>query len=97
MQPNSEYVEAVNFHLAKLDESGATHRLWRLWTYQPLEEFTVEDANSLGYDNIIFPFLFLFFGIPGGAFLSLVERLVSRLSGKMKQKRAKGAWRRQSI
>ena len=57
MQPNSEYVEAVNFHLAKLDESRVTYRLWQLWTYQPMEEFGFEEAVSLGYDNIIFPVL----------------------------------------
>ena len=85
VQPNSEYVDAVNFHLAKLDESGVTYRLWQLWTYQPLEEFGVEDAISLGYDNIIFPFFFLFFGIPGGALISLLEWLRSLLCGKSKQ------------
>ena len=82
MQPNSEYVEAVNFHLAKLDESGVTYRLWQLWTYQPLEEFGFEEAISLGYDNIIFPFFFLFFGIPGGAFIALFEMLNSWFCGK---------------
>ena len=85
MQPNSEYVEAVNFHLAKLDESGVTYRLWQLWTYQPLEEFGFEEAISLGYDNIIFPFFFLFFGIPGGALISLLERLSFLLCGKSRQ------------
>ena len=83
VQPDSEYVEAVNFHLAKLDESGVTYRLWQQWTYQPLEKFGFEEAISLGYDNIIFPFFFLLFGIPGGAFISLMEKLISRLSRKV--------------
>ena len=85
MQPNSEYVEAVNYNLAKLDESGVTYRLWQQWTYQPLEEFGVEDAVSLGYDTIIFPFFFLLIGLPVGVIISLIERLRSRCNRKTKR------------
>ena len=94
VQQNSEYVEAVNFHLAKLDESGVYYRLWQLWTYQPLEEFGFEEAISLGYDNITFPSFFLFFGIPGGALIFLLERLSSRPCGKARQNKSVFAPRR---
>ena len=68
IQANSEYAELLNHWLHKFDESGTRDRIWRNWTYQATEEFGVEDAIVLGYNEVTFVFLW----IMGGVVISLI-------------------------
>ena len=68
IQKNSEYTELLNHWLHKLDESGVRERLWTKWTYKGTEEFWVEDAIELGFNEITFVFLWIL----GGIVVSLV-------------------------
>ncbi len=71
----SELLPLFNYHLLKMQESGAMQELFRVsaeknshnfltfsfqdWMYNPTEQFAVPEAISLGYENTLFPFLVL--------------------------------------
>ena len=61
----------LNYWLHKFDESGLKDRIWKEWSYERIEEFTIPDAQHLGFDTTAHPFLFLVGGI-SIAFISLV-------------------------
>ena len=63
--------EIFNYWLHKLDESGLKDRMWQEWSYQRVEEFTVPDAQHLGFDTTAHPFMLLVGGI-SVAVISLV-------------------------
>ena len=65
VQQDSEYL--INYKLHALDQGGLKYRMWQKWTYQALETHRVKDAISLVYDNVMFPFSFLVWGIPAAA------------------------------
>ena len=80
IQANSEYAELLNHWLHKFDESGVRDRLWRNWTYQATEEFWVEDAIVLGFNEIFFVFLWIL----GGIVLSLIFFLGEKIFHKVR-------------
>ena len=82
IQANSEYAELLNHWLHKFDESGARDRIWRNWTYQATEEFGVEDAIVLGYNELTFVFLW----IMGGVCISLIFFLGETILHKVRPK-----------
>ena len=65
MQRESEYLGLINHKLHTLDQGGLKYRTWQKWTKKALETYGVDDAISLGYDNVLFPFFFLVWGVPG--------------------------------
>jgi ABC-type amino acid transport substrate-binding protein len=67
-QNNSELLGFFNHHLFKIQQSGIMNRMTRECKYLGNEDFTFEDAFSLGYKNTLFPFLLLL----GGFILSIV-------------------------
>ena len=69
--PDSLYSELLNYWLHKLDESGLKDRMWQEWSNERIEEFTIPDAQHLGFDTTAHPFLILVGGI-SIAFISLV-------------------------
>ena len=79
IQMNSEYSELLNYWLHHLDQTGIKDRMWQEWTYERHEEFTVSDAECLGYDNIAFPFFIL----AGATFISLALCLWEKIFRKI--------------
>ena len=83
VQQDSEYLGLINYKLHALDQGGLKYRMWQEWTYQALETYGVEDAISLGYDNVMFPFFFLVWGIPVAVVFLLCEVVLRRPSPKL--------------
>ena len=82
MQKDSEYLELINYKLHSLDQGGLKYRTWQKWTQKALNTYGVDDAVSLGYDNVLFPFFFLVWGVPGAAGGLFCEILIRRRSSK---------------
>ena len=61
-QKDSEYTEIFSHQLRKMDENGINHRLALKWMPKIDESSSVEPALSLGYDNVLLPFLALLAG-----------------------------------
>ena len=57
----------------KFDESGVRDRLWKWWTYNGGEQFGVDEAITLGFENITFPFLFIAEGLAVGCIFLIFE------------------------
>ena len=77
LQKDSEFTQIFNYHIAKLDETGVLDSL--RFTYLP-KTVTVSNPSksiSLGFNNVLFPFLILVFGIFFGTFFSLFEKVKS--------------------
>ena len=70
---NSEFAGLLNHWLHKFDESGIRDRLWKWWTYKGGEQFGVDDAITLGFENITFPFLFIAEGLAAAAVFLILE------------------------
>ena len=60
----------------KLDESGLRERMWTNWTYKATEEFWVEEAIVLGFNEITFVFLWILGGIVISLIFFLGEKAV---------------------
>ena len=82
MQRESEYLGLINHKLHALDQGGLKYRTWQKWTKRALETYGVDDAISLGYDNVLFPFLFLVWGVPGALACLACEMVLRRRSSK---------------
>ena len=67
--------EIFNYWLHKLDESGLKDRMWQEWSYQRVEEFTVPDAQRLGFDTTAHPFMLLVGGISVAVISLICERI----------------------
>ena len=64
LQKDSEYTKIFSHHLRRMAESGLLHRLERKW--KPKLITNTGDGNSvspLGYENVLFPFMGVVFGI----------------------------------
>ena len=86
----------LNHWLHKLDESGTRERLWTKWTYKATEDFGVEDAIELGFNEITFVFLWIL----GGIVLALVFFLVEKCAFKVMPRKAGNdskAWNEKKI
>ena len=70
---NSEFSGLLNYWLHRFDETGVKDRLWKWWTYKGGEEFGVNEAITLGFENITFPFMFIAVGFVGGCILLIFE------------------------
>ena len=81
---NSEYAGLLNYWLHKFDESGIRDRQWKWWTYKGGEQFDVDEAITLGFENITFPFLFIAEGL-AGAFIFLIIEICSLKKGSNKK------------
>ena len=51
-------------------------RLWTKWTYKATEEFWVEDAIVLGFNEITFVFLWILGGIVISLIFFVAEKIV---------------------
>jgi hypothetical protein len=75
---DSEYSGLINLYLRKLEESGALHRISKEWDKRPLIRYGMEDAVSLGYDNVMFPFSICALGVMASAISLTFERMRKR-------------------
>ncbi len=87
-QPNSELRPLFDYHLIKLDQSGLRKKLLSKWGLSESAggssssgEEGGEEASVLGYDNILFLFMVLGFGIAAAAVLAAAERARRRFGG----------------
>ena len=70
---NSEFTGLLNHWLQKFDETGVKDRLWKQWTYTRGEEFEINEATTLGFESITFPFVVVAVGVVGGAIFLIFE------------------------
>ena len=81
--PNSELVETTNFFLLKLKETGLLHKMRTKW--MPKKEDEVPPtATVLGFENLVFPFLCLTFGVLFSVCTILAEKLQSGRGRKIR-------------
>ena len=62
-QKGSELVFMFNHFLKKMHESGVIDKMNRDWSLREEIEFDVEPAVTLGYKNVVFPFIILVSGL----------------------------------
>ena len=62
-QKGSEFVFMFNHFLKKMHESGVIDKMDRDWSLREEIEFEVEPAVTLGYKNVVFPFIILVGGL----------------------------------
>ena len=55
----------LNYHLLKMNEKGILTKLHLHWTRKTQESSpsSMDTADSLGYDNVLFPFIIVIFGV----------------------------------
>ena len=80
MQRDSEYLGLSKYKLHALDQGWLKYRTWQKWTKKALNIYKVDDAISLGYDNVLFPFFFLVWGVPGAVVCLFCEIVFRRRS-----------------
>jgi ABC-type amino acid transport substrate-binding protein len=76
LQNNSELADFFNHYLINMQQNGVMNRINRNWKYQATEDFSFEDAISLGYENTLFPFLLLLLGFCFAICLVPIEKYV---------------------
>ncbi|TRY72125.1 hypothetical protein TCAL_09051 [Tigriopus californicus] len=72
-QKNSEFLELFDFHILKLEESGVARRIRSELFPIANQDVSVNAGITLGFENLIFPFLMLFVGIGISALFVLSE------------------------
>lgn len=76
---NSELRELFSYQIHRLDESGVKDTLWKKWTFERSEDFTIPEAKALGYDNTVFVFILLALIAPFSLIILSFEILVNKL------------------
>lgn len=87
-QKDSEFVELFDFHILKLEESGIARRLRSELFPIATQDKSVNAGITLGFENLIFPFLLLFLGTAISALFFLGEYLKRISNSKEKAKEA---------
>ena len=87
----------MNHWLHKLDESGTRERLWTKWTYKATEDFGVEDAIELGFNEITFVFLWILGGIVAAFVFFLGEKFAYKVMPKKTGRRDSTAWNEKKL
>ena len=82
---NSEFAGLLNHWLHKFDESGIRDRLWKWWNFDNGEQFGVDEAITLGFENITFPFLFIVEGLAAAAVFLVLEICSLKKGSKNKE------------
>ncbi len=78
--PDSEFRAMFDFHLLKLIQSGVVHNMQVKYFTPPPLTIGVQEAESVGYDNMLFIFILLAFGI-GVSFVMLSYEHCGNRSG----------------
>ena len=82
---NSEFTGLLNHWLQKFDETGLKERLWKQWTYKGGEEFGVDEATTLGFENLTFPFMFIAEGFVGACIFLIFEICLGKKRNQAKK------------
>ena len=80
LQKNSELKSMFDYQFTKLRQSGIYQHIYHFWIEKGLAsgsstESTDETANTLGYDNLLMPFLILISGVGMSAGIAILERI----------------------
>ena len=75
-QKDSPYSPLFNYHLQKMHEDGVIHRLRMKWLPKQQTGSSSDQPLSLGYNNLVFPFLALVFGCSSALVISICERFI---------------------
>ena len=59
LQKGSEFLHQFNYNLEKLLERGIIHKLNADWSKKKVVNYEAPPAMSLGYDNLLFPFVII--------------------------------------
>ena len=86
LRKDSELRDIFNYYLLKMEQSGFMDALHQKWLENPYTSNArissgSEDAFALGYDNVMFPFLGLSFGLVASVVMSLLEWTRRRSTG----------------
>ena len=76
LQKNSPYSQLFNYHLQRMNEKGMLHRLQQKHLSKPDRRQSLDPPFSLGYNNIVFPFLVIIFGCTAALLTSLFEKVI---------------------
>ena len=82
LRNDSEFKALFDFHISQLKEAGVLARINHKWleegklTPLPGSQRNLASASTLGYENVIFPFLVLLLGVVISAVLILYERFI---------------------
>ena len=75
---NSELRELFSYQIHKLDESGVKDTLWKKWTLERTEDFSMLEPKALGYDNTQFVFILLFHIALFSMIILLIEIIINK-------------------
>ena len=83
---NSEFLQPFNHYILKEYEHGIVKRLYKKWHpfAQTNHEFGIPEPIPLGYQIVLFPFIYLGFGACVSLILSVIEFLSKKCSRKRK-------------
>ena len=79
-QKDSEFRGLFDYHLMKMKESGILDLINTDHLPEPPLVIGMTGANSLGYDNLIFPTIVLSFGGFGALIITVLERLMHHIA-----------------
>ena len=82
LQKGSEYIDIFNYNIQKMDEAGILDSLAEeYFSKQTTSQTAVEEAISLGYDNVLFPCLVLVSGCAFSLFIfssEIIGRVIEK-------------------
>ena len=77
MTKDSPYSQLFNYHLQRMDENGVIQRLQKKWTPKLDSTSNMDSAFlSLGYNNLVFPFLAFVIGCSAALLIAFCERVI---------------------
>ena len=81
----SEFLPLFNYYILKEHEHGIIKRLYHKYHPQmfTLEQFSMEEPQPLGANNVMFPFIWLAFGICVSFAIALAELIKRKFFGKI--------------
>jgi len=86
LQKGSEFLHLFNYNLKKLLERGIIFKLNGDWSKKKVVDFEAPPAMSLGYDNLLFPFVIIIGGATIAVFVIVCEVVKSfSANGKFKR------------
>ena len=74
LQKDSEFTQLFNYHIAKMDETGVLDALRLSYFPKTIPRKTTSKSKSLGFDNVLFPFIILCGGIFIAVTLNVMEK-----------------------
>ena len=78
LPPDSEFAEAFNYHLGRLAETGVLESILREFLETDWHGSNLREAQAitLGFENLLAPFIILSLGLLSGLVVALLERMI---------------------